>query len=47
MCECLTHCIHATVPLLQARRKLTGIMNFTNPGVISHNEVSHGHAAQV
>jgi hypothetical protein len=26
--------------LLQAERKLTGIMNFTNPGCISHNEVS-------
>lgn len=26
-------------PFLQARRKLTGIMNFTNPGAISHNEV--------
>ena len=25
--------------LLQAKRKLTGIMNFTNPGAISHNEV--------
>lgn len=25
--------------LLQAQRKLTGIMNFTNPGAISHNEV--------
>lgn len=24
----------------QAKRKLTGIMNFTNPGAISHNEVS-------
>jgi hypothetical protein len=24
---------------LQAKRKLTGIMNFTNPGAISHNEV--------
>jgi hypothetical protein len=24
----------------QAKRKLTGIMNFTNPGVVSHNEVS-------
>ena len=22
-----------------ARRKLTGIMNFTNPGAISHNEI--------
>jgi hypothetical protein len=26
--------------LLQAERKLTGIMNFTNPGCVSHNEVS-------
>ena len=26
-------------PLMQAKRKLTGIMNFTNPGVVSHNEV--------
>jgi hypothetical protein len=26
--------------VLQAKRKLTGIMNFTNPGAISHNEVS-------
>jgi hypothetical protein len=25
--------------MLQAKRKLTGIMNFTNPGAISHNEV--------
>ena len=25
------------VPTLQ--RKLTGIMNFTNPGAISHNEI--------
>ena len=24
---------------MQARRKLTGIMNYTNPGAISHNEV--------
>lgn len=24
---------------LQAERKLTGIMNFTNPGAISHNEI--------
>lgn len=22
-----------------ARRKLTGIMNFTNPGAVSHNEI--------
>lgn len=22
-----------------SRRKLTGIMNFTNPGVVSHNEI--------
>jgi hypothetical protein len=22
-----------------AKRKLTGIMNFTNPGAISHNEI--------
>jgi hypothetical protein len=27
--------------VLQAKRKLTGIMNFTNPGAISHNEVGH------
>lgn len=25
--------------LLQAKRGLTGIMNYTNPGAISHNEV--------
>lgn len=24
---------------MQAKRKLTGIMNFTNPGVVSHNEI--------
>ena len=24
---------------MQAERKLTGIMNFTNPGAISHNEI--------
>ena len=24
---------------MQAKRKLTGIMNYTNPGVVSHNEV--------
>ena len=24
---------------LQAKRGLTGIMNFTNPGAVSHNEV--------
>ncbi len=23
----------------QAKRKLTGIMNYTNPGVVSHNEI--------
>jgi hypothetical protein len=23
----------------QAKRKLTGIMNYTNPGAISHNEI--------
>jgi hypothetical protein len=31
--------------VLQAKRKLTGIMNFTNPGAISHNEVSWASAA--
>lgn len=25
--------------MLQAERSLTGIMNFTNPGAISHNEM--------
>lgn len=25
--------------VLQAKRKLVGIMNFTNPGTVSHNEV--------
>ena len=25
--------------LLQAQRKLTGIMNYTNPGAVSHNEI--------
>ncbi len=25
--------------MLQARRGLTGIMNYTNPGAISHNEI--------
>jgi hypothetical protein len=25
--------------LEMAKRKLTGIMNFTNPGAISHNEI--------
>lgn len=29
----------------QAKRKLTGIMNFTNPGAISHNEVRAQRAA--
>ena len=24
---------------MQAQRSLTGIMNFTNPGAISHNEI--------
>ena len=24
---------------VQARRKLTGIMNYTNPGAVSHNEI--------
>ncbi len=24
---------------MQAERKLTGIMNYTNPGAISHNEI--------
>lgn len=24
---------------VQSKRKLTGIMNFTNPGVVSHNEI--------
>ena len=28
-----------TVIDLQAERQLTGIMNFTNPGAISHNEI--------
>ena len=26
-------------PRVQARRGLTGIMNYTNPGAISHNEI--------
>lgn len=25
--------------LLQAQRGLTGIMNYTNPGTVSHNEI--------
>lgn len=37
--------VPATLLLQQAKRKLTGIMNFTNPGAISHNEVRH-HAVQ-
>lgn len=28
-----------TSSMLQARRGLTGIMNYTNPGAISHNEI--------
>lgn len=27
---------------VQAKRGLTGIMNFTNPGAVSHNEVGVG-----
>lgn len=30
---------HVREANLQAKRKLTGIMNFTNPGVVSHNEI--------
>lgn len=37
----------SSVFCMQAKHKLTGVMNYTNPGAISHNEVrmQHGDAA--
>jgi 3,5-epimerase/4-reductase len=49
-CCCERHAVHAVLCnavccpdmrrcLTQAERKLTGIMNYTNPGAVSHNEI--------
>ena len=36
---CCSLLINLSIGMWQARRGLTGIMNYTNPGAISHNEI--------
>ena len=37
--DAVVTCLISDYCLLQAQRNLTGIMNYTNPGAVSHNEI--------